>query len=413
LPTQTFWSAGKNPKVNFSLYIARRYLFSKSSNNAINIITIIAAIGVFAGAFSLFIVLSGFSGLKDFSLSFSNEFDPDLKVFPETGKTLNISAEERAKLDQIEGIAAFSEIVEERVFLEYKNKTHTAFIKGVDPNYRRVNNIDSSLVFGTWLAQSEFQVVAGNGIARLLSLNTFDYQDLLSIMVPRPGKGQVTNPTDAFNRENVIVTDIYSVNEDLDSKYIFSNLAFARSLLEIDENQISAIELKLSPNANQEMVRAAVATALDQNITIKNRAQLNETLYKMLNTENLAVYLIFTLVVIIALFNVIGSIIMVILDKRENIKTLHSLGASPNAIKNIFFLQGALMTVVGGIIGLLAALLVVYFQLQYDLVMITPSLPYPVKITFFNILLVLLTIGSLGLIASYIAASQSKKALNV
>ena len=399
--------------MNFSLYIARRYLFSKSSNNAINIITIIAAIGVFAGAFSLFIVLSGFSGLKDFSLSFSNEFDPDLKVFPETGKTLNISAEERAKLEQIEGIAAFSEIVEERVFLEYKNKTHTAFIKGVDPNYRRVNNIDSSLVFGTWLAQSEFQVVAGNGIARLLSLNTFDYQDLLSIMVPRPGKGQVTNPTDAFNRENVIVTDIYSVNEDLDSKYIFSNLAFARSLLEIDENQISAIELKLSPNANQEMVRAAVATALDQNITIKNRAQLNETLYKMLNTENLAVYLIFTLVVIIALFNVIGSIIMVILDKRENIKTLHSLGASPNAIKNIFFLQGALMTVVGGIIGLLAALLVVYFQLQYDLVMITPSLPYPVKITFFNILLVLLTIGSLGLIASYIAASQSKKALSV
>ncbi|QED38424.1 ABC transporter permease [Antarcticibacterium arcticum] len=397
--------------MNFSLYIARRYLFSKSSNNAINIITIIAAIGVFAGAFSLFIVLSGFSGLKDFSLSFSNEFDPDLKVFPETGKTLNITAEERAKLEQIEGIAAFSEIVEERVFLEYKNKTHTAFIKGVDPNYRRVNNIDSSLVFGTWLAQSEFQVVAGNGIARLLSLNTFDYQDLLSIMVPRPGKGQVTNPTDAFNRENVIVTDIYSVNEDLDSKYIFSNIAFARSLLEIDENQISAIEIKLSPNSNPEAVRAALATALDQNITIRNRAQLNETLYKMLNTENLAVYLIFTLVVIIALFNVIGSIIMVILDKRENIKTLHSLGASPNAIKNIFFLQGALMTVVGGIIGLLAAVLVVYLQLQYDLVMITPSLPYPVKITFINILLVLLTIGSLGLLASYIAASQSKKAL--
>ncbi len=397
--------------MNFSLYIARRYLFSKSSNNAINIITIIAAIGVFAGAFSLFIVLSGFSGLKDFSLSFSNEFDPDLKVFPETGKTMNISEEERAKLEQITGIEALSEIIEERVFLEYKNKTHTAFIKGVDARYRRVNNIDSSLVFGTWLAQSEFQVVAGNGIARLLSLNTFDYQDLLSIMVPRPGKGQVTNPTDAFNRENVIVTDIYSVNEDLDSKYIFSNIAFARTLLEMPDEQISAIEIKLAPNADQEVVRAAVTTVLGQNITIKNRAQLNETLYKMLNTENLAVYLIFTLVVIIALFNVIGSIIMVILDKRENIKTLHSLGASPNAIKNIFFLQGALMTVVGGIIGLLAALLVVYLQLQYDLVMITPSLPYPVKITFFNILLVLLTIGSLGLLASYIAASRSKKAL--
>ncbi|MEP6261235.1 MAG: FtsX-like permease family protein [Gillisia sp.] len=397
--------------MNFSLYIARRYLFSKSSNNAINIITIIAAIGVFAGAFSLFIVLSGFSGLKDFSLSFSNEFDPDLKVFPETGKTFILTEEERAKLKTITGINAFSEILEERVFLEYKNKTHTAFIKGVDAGYRRVNNIDSSLVFGTWLTQSEFQVVAGNGIARLLSLNTFDYQDLLSIMVPRPGKGQITNPTDAFNRENVIVTDIYSVNEDLDSKYIFSNIAFARTLLEIPDEQISAIEIKLAPNADQEKVRAEIAAALDQDITIRNRAQLNETLYKMLNTENLAVYLIFTLVVIIALFNVIGSIIMVILDKRENIKTLYSLGATPNAIKNIFFLQGALMTGVGGIIGLLAAMLVVYLQLQYDLVMITPSLPYPVKITLFNILVVLVTIGALGLLASYIAASRSKRAL--
>ena len=397
--------------MNFSLYIARRYLFSKSSNNAINIITIIAAIGVFAGAFSLFIVLSGFSGLKDFSLSFSNEFDPDLKVFPETGKTFILSEEERANLKTISGINAFSEILEERVFLEYKNKTHTAFIKGVDANYRRVNNIDSSLVFGTWLTQSEFQVVAGNGIARLLSLNTFDYQDLLSIMVPRPGKGQITNPTDAFNRENVIVTDIYSVNEDLDSKYIFSNIAFARTLLEMPDEQISAIEIKLAPNADQVKVRTEIAAALDQNITIRNRAQLNETLYKMLNTENLAVYLIFTLVVIIALFNVIGSIIMVILDKRENIKTLHSLGATPNAIKNIFFLQGALMTGVGGIIGLLAAMLVVYLQMQYDLVMITPSLPYPVKITLINIVVVLVTIGALGLLASYIAASRSKKAL--
>ena len=397
--------------MNFSLYIARRYLFSKSSNNAINIITIIAAIGVFAGAFSLFIVLSGFSGLKDFSLSFSNEFDPDLKVFPETGKTFIFTEEERAKLKTITGINAFSETLEERVFLEYKNKTHTAFIKGVDAGYRRVNNIDSSLVFGTWLTQSEFQVVAGNGIARLLSLNTFDYQDLLSIMVPRPGKGQITNPTDAFNRENVIVTDIYSVNEDLDTKYIFSNIAFARTLLEMPDEHISTIEIKLAPNADQEKVRTEIAAALDQKITIRNRAQLNETLYKMLNTENLAVYLIFTLVVIIALFNVIGSIIMVILDKRENIKTLHSLGATPNVIKNIFFLQGALMTGVGGIIGLLAAMLVVYLQMQYDLVMITPSLPYPVKITLINILVVLVTIGALGLLASYIAASRSKKAL--
>lgn len=397
--------------MNFSLYIAKRYLFTKSSNNAINIITIIAAVGVFAGAFSLFIVLSGFSGLKDFSLSFTNEFDPDLKVFPESGKTIIFSEEEKQKLLRIDGIAASSEVVEERIFMDYRSKNHTAFIKGVDANYRRVNKVDSSLVYGTWLNQSEFQVVVGNGISRLLSLSAFDYNNLLDIMVPRPGKGQITNPTSAFNRESVVVTGIYSVNEELDNKYVFSNLAFARELLEMEENEISALEVRLKPEADAEEVASEIKTVFDQEIIVKNRAQLNETLYKMLNTENLAVYLIFTLVLIIALFNVVGSIIMVILDKRENIQTLYSLGASANSIKNIFFMQGALMTIMGGFIGVFFALILVYLQLEFSLVMITPSLPYPVSITLENVLLVLVTIGILGMTASYIAASRSKKAL--
>ena len=399
--------------MNFSLYIARRYLFTKSSNNAINIITIIAAIGVFAGAFSLIIVLSGFSGLKDFSLSFSNEFDPDLKVFPSSGKTIIFSDEEREKLLKIEGITAHSEIIEERVFLNYKSKNHTAFIKGVDANYQKVNNIDSSLVYGNWLTESDFQVVVGNGISRLLTLSAFDYTNLLDIMVPRAGKGQITNPADAFNKESVIVTGVYSVNEELDSKYVFANINFVRKLLELNENQISSIELKLNPGVDQEIVTSQIRKVFDEETVIKNRAQLNETLYKMLNTENLAVYLIFTLVLIIALFNVIGSVIMVILDKRENIRTLYNLGASPNSIKNIFFLQGALLTLAGGTIGLLCGIGLVYLQLQFNLVMITPSLPYPVKIKFTDILLVFLTIGILGLAASYIAASRSQKALEI
>lgn len=397
--------------MSFSLYIARRYLFSKSSNNAINIITIIAAIGVFAAALALFIVMSGFAGLKDFSLSFSNEFDPDLKVFPETGKTFTFSEEERKNFSNISGVSAFSEVIEERVFLEYKTKPHTAFIKGVDTSYRQVNNIDSSLIFSAWLTQNDYQVVVGNGISRVLSLNVSDYQNLLSIMVPRPGKGQITDPTTAFNKEGVIVNDIYSVNEDLDSKYVFSTLSFARQLLELPEDQVSAVEIRLAPGANAENVHTEIKAALSENVIIRNRAQLNETLYKMLNTENLAVYLIFTLVVIIALFNVVGSIIMVILDKRENIKTLYNLGASPSAIKKIFFMQGALMTIVGGILGLLVGIIIVYLQLEFALVMITPTLPYPVQFTFTNVLIVLLTIGTLGILASYIAASRSNMAL--
>lgn len=387
-------------------------MFTKSSNNAINIITVIAAIGVFAGAFSLIIVLSGFSGLKDFSLSFTNEFDPDLKIYPESGKILSLSEDQKTALLKVHGVEAFSEVIEERVFLDYKSKNHTAFIKGVDANYRKVNAVDSSIVFGTWLTQSEFQVVAGNGISRLLSLSTFDYNNLLDIMVPRPGKGQITNAAQAFNRESVIVTGIYSVNEELDNKYIFSNIQFARELLQMEPNEVSALEVRIDPLADIEVLTSEINKIFDSKVLIKDRAQLNETLYKMLNTENLAVYLIFTLVLIIALFNVVGSIIMVILDKRENIITLHNLGATKSSIKNIFFLQGTLMTLVGGILGLLCGLILIYLQLQFNFVMITPSLPYPVKIKLTNIALVFFTISILGISASYIAASRSKSALN-
>lgn len=397
--------------MNFPFYIARRYLFSKSSNNAINIITFIAAIGVFAGAFSLFIVLSGFAGLKDFSLSFSNQYDPDLKVLPETGKTFLLSSEEKQQLQNIEGISQFSEVIEERVFLDFKSKNKTAYIKGVDENYLRVNRLDSAVVFGAWFAKGEAQVVVGNNISRELSLGPFDYSGLLEILVPRPGTGQITDPTNAFNSMNAIASGIYSINEELDDKYLFSSISFARELLELKPDEITALEVKLTPNASPETVKKQIVAVIDEPVLIKNRAQLNDALYKMLNTENLAVYLIFTLVLIIALFNVVGSIIMVILDKRDNIKTLHSLGATPIQIRNIFFAQGVFMTLLGGIFGLLSSIGLIFLQLEYNLVMITPSLPYPVSITLENIMIVLVTITGLGMAASYIAASRSKKAL--
>ncbi len=399
--------------MKFPLYIAKRYLFTKSKSNAINIITVIAAIGVFAGAFSLFIVLSGFSGLRDFSLSFSNEFDPDLKAFPDTGKVLKISEEQQKRLSEIQGIQDYSKVIEERVFLDFKSKNHSAFIKGVDTNYRHVNQIDSAIVYGNWLTNSEPQVVVGNGISRQLDVSIYNYQNLLKIMVPKPGEGQITmtNIQNAFNTKQVIVCGLYSVNEELDDKYIFSKIELARNLLNMEEDEYSAIEFKLKEGANTDQVSEEISKIFNGKVTIKTRTELNDALNKMLNSENLFVYLIFTLVLTIALFNVVGSIIVMILDKRENIKTLHSLGATPSQIKNIFFMQGMLMTCLGGFIGLVVAVILIILQMNFDLVMITPSLPYPVEMKVENVLIVMVTIFVLGLIASYIAAGRSKKAL--
>ena len=391
--------------MKFSLYIAKRYLVSKSSNNAINIITGIAAVGVVVGAMSLFIVLSGFAGLKDFSLQFTSVFDSDLKVSPETGKTFTLSPEQENQLQELTEIESFSKIIEERVFLTFKGKNSIAFIKGVDEYYQRVNQIDSTIIVGGWF-ESPNNAVVGIGISSTLSLGVYDYSDLLEIYVPRPGVGQITDPTQAFNRERVLVSGIYHVNEELNSKYVFTPIELARSLLNLDERDFSSIEIKMGANVREEVVIQKVSEILNQPLTFKNRMQQNDALYKMLNTENLAVYLIFTLVLIIALFNVIANIIMVILDKKHNLKTLLNLGATVNEIRRIFYLQGVLMTVIGGIIGIAIGVIIVLLQLQFDLVMITATLPYPVKIEFFNIGLVFITIVLLGVIASKIASSR-------
>lgn len=400
--------------MNYPLYIAKRYLFSKSSNNAINVITVIAAIGVVVGAMSLFIVLSAFSGLKDFSLQFTNVFDSDLKMVPASGKTIQFTEAISKKLEETEGIETFSRIIEERAFLQYKGKNHIAYIKGVDSNYVKVIPVDSILFLSKWFEPGRNEVVIGTNTSLKLSIGINDYTNLLEIYVPTPGTGQITelNIDKAFNRERVVVAGFYEVNEDVNSKYVFSDFELARSLLALDKEVVSSLEFKLSPEADEAEVKELLTEVFEgQEVLIKNRIQQNDALYKMLNTENIAVYLIFTLVLIIALFNVIGSIIMMILDKRKNIKTLYNLGATLRKIRKIFFLQGTLMTTLGGMLGILLGVIVVWLQLKLPFVYITASLPYPVKLKLINVLVVFATISLLGLIASRIASGRVKESL--
>jgi len=392
--------------MNVALYIAKRYLLTKSSNNAINFISIIAAIGVIIGSASLFIVLSGFAGLKDFSLQFTTLVDPDIKAVPSSGKSFFVSEEELIKLEQSSVIISYSKVIEERIILNFDDKKRTATIKGVDENYNKVNKIDSVIYQGSWLANELNQVVVGWGISNDLSFGVLDYAKTLELYVPKPGKGQITSINSAFNSIKVVNVGIFQINEDLDNKFVFSNLETAQSLLNYKNNQISSIEFKLIKGAEEEDAIDAIQAILGDKVTLKNRTQLNDALYKMLNTENLAVYLIFTLVLIIALFNVIGSIIMMILDKKKSLSTIFNLGATVKDIRKIFFFQGSLMSIVGGVIGLFLGFLVVVLQQTFSLIMITPSLAYPVSVVPHNFIIVLLTISILGIIASKIASRR-------
>ncbi|MDP5081135.1 MAG: ABC transporter permease [Winogradskyella sp.] len=392
--------------MNFPLYIAKRYLFSKSSNNAINIMTLIASGGVIIAAAALFIVLSVFAGLKDYSLQFSSFVDPDLKLMPTEGKSFLFSKDEKASLNAIKGIATYSKIIEERIIIKSENKNLLATLKGVDANYLEVTRIDSMITRGNWISPESNDVVSGWGISNNLSFGIFNYLKPLSLYVPKPGKGQVSSLKGMYNSVYVNNVGLFDINEQLNNEYVFANFDLAKSLLNYNENQLSALEIKLQPDADESEIKSQIETAFPNKFSIKNREELNDALFKMLNTENLAIYLIFTLVIIIALFNVIGAIIMMILDKKKSIHTLFSLGTEPKTIKSIFFWQGSLMTIVSGLIGVTIGMLIVFIQQSFELIMLTPELPYPVRMNVFNILIVLITIFALGIMASKIASQR-------
>jgi lipoprotein-releasing system permease protein len=398
--------------LNFSIYIAKRYLFSKSKNNAINIITGIASVGIIVGTMALFVVLSVFSGLRDFSLSFSNDFDADLKVIPHVGKSFFISSKQENQLKNLKDIASFSKVVEERVLFFFDGKEQVTYLKGVDANFTKTNILSQNNIFnGQWLKPNTYQVVIGYGISQKLSLGLFDFNNPFEVYVPRKGKAVIESEADAFNKTTLIPVGIYAISEDLDSKYVFCDLALAQQLLEFQSNQVSGIEIKLKPNVDETNIIQKLNAIFQNKAEIKNRAQQNATLYKMLNTENIAVYLIFTLVIIIALFNLIGALIMMVLDKKSNLKTLFNLGSEIKDLKKIFLLQGTLLSIIGGVIGLGLGIIVVIIQQQYKLIMITESLAYPVVFTFQNVLIVFGTIVLLGFIASLIASSRVTKKL--
>lgn len=397
--------------MNFSLYIAKRYLKSNSKNTAINTINWIASIGIIAGSMALFVVLSVFSGLIDFSLSFTNTIDPDLKIVPKAGKFLTLTEEETAQMNKLTDITHYSKTVEERLLFTFNDKQQVANLKGVDSLFTKVSTVEEGLYGGQWIEPGTLQVVVGYGISQKLSMGLMDFHNSFQVFVPKAGKGEINTPEDAFLTQTLVPIGMYAISEEIDLKYVFCDLELAQEMLFLKPNQFSSIELKLKPNTDENKVLQQLKAIFKDKVFVKNRAQLNDSLYKMLNTENIAVYLIFTLVIIVVLFNLIGALIMMILEKKANLKTLYNLGTEIKSLKNIFLFQGTLLCFIGALIGLVLGIVIVLMQDYFKLIMITDTLAYPVKLTLQNSIIVLATVTVLGFVASYIAASRVNKKL--
>lgn len=397
--------------MNFPFYVAKRYLRSNTKNTAINIINRIASVGIVVGVAVLFFVLSVFSGLIDFSLSFSNSIDPDLKAQTTVGKSFTITENQFQKIKKLSDVACFSKIAEERVLFSFGDKNQVTYLKGVDSVYTKVSPIQDKVYEKQWFAPNTQEVVVGVGVAEKLGLGLFDANSVLEVFVPKPGEGTIENPDDAFNKAQLLPVGLYSIADDYDFKYVFCDINLAQALLGYNPNQITSLEIKLKPAANEAQTIADLQQILGKKIVIKNKIQQNDTLYKMLNTENIALYLIFTLVIVIALFNLVGALIMMIIDKQNNLKTMHALGVEIKNLRKIFLFQGTLLCVFGGLLGLALGIVLVLLQQQFGFLMVTDTMAYPVKFVFKNVFIVLLTIVPLGFLASWIASSRINRKL--
>ena len=386
--------------MSVALKIAWRYFFSKSGQTVINRINSIALLVIIVATSALMIVLSAFSGLKDFGLSFSNIFDPDFRIIPKLGKTISLDSSKIRRLEKVDGIKAFSPILEEKVFLSFKEKNQVAHLKGVGLDYLNVIRADSLVSVGEWLVPESNAIVAGYGIGADMDLGVYDYGSFLNISIPRKNLNSSLRQNPFYTQQAVTI-GLYQISEDIDKKYIFSTLDFARDLLQYPQNVFSSIEIKASPEANSKDLKKKIQKIMGDSVQIKDRTQINTALYKMLNTEHLAIYLIFTLVLIVALFNVVGALVMMILDKKPQMNILKAMGITQHQLGQTFFLLGMMIVLFGGIIGLVLSSVLILIQ-QWDPFINIPgtSLAYPVKWEFENILIVMGTLLLLGSLAS-------------
>lgn len=395
--------------MNVAFKIAFRYFFSKSRQTVINRINALALILVTVATAALFVVLSAFEGLKDFGLSFTKAFDADYLVQPATGKYLSANPETFNEIENHPAIQSIAPEIETKVFLSFKEKNQVAYLKGVNQNYTQTIAADTLVLMGDWLDFEQPFVVAGFGIANNLSLGVYDYNTPLKIAVPKRRNTAVLSQK-RFNTYSVYVSGLFQISEDLDQKYIFGNIIMAQNLLGLPDNQFTGIQLQVGPDMDKTALHKILSPYFVEDFNLIARNEKNAAYYKMLNTENLATYFIFTLVMVIALFNVVGALIMMILDKKGQIKILLAMGCTPADIQRIFFLLGLFVCAVGGLFGILIGSGVVLVQYYAPFIYVPGTyLPYPVSFLAKNVFIVGSTLGLLGLICALWATRGVKR----
>jgi lipoprotein-releasing system permease protein len=397
-----FWEA-----FNFPFFISKRYIIAKKSHSAINVISLISLFGVAVGTMALIVVLSVFNGFDEIIKELFDSFDPDIKITIAEGKYFIPDSAKYYQIKSIPQIDQIAEVVEENALVQYRDKQYIATLKGVSPNFNQVSGIEKKMRGGKYMLKNgrvPFAVI-GEGVAFYLSVG-LNFSDPLVIYALRRNAEVSMIPEEAINKKLIMPSGIFSIENDFDAKYIILPIDFTREILEYNK-EVTALEIKVKPGSDINYVKKEIQNIVGKSFDVKDRYEQQQIFYKIMESEKWAIFFILTFILIVASLNIIGSLTMLILDKKKDIQTFNNLGADWNSIRKIFLLNGWFSTLAGAVIGLVLGILICYIQIKFGIVKLQGSGTfiidvYPVKIIFKDILLVLGTVAAIGFITSWI-----------
>ncbi|MCD7971958.1 MAG: FtsX-like permease family protein [Candidatus Azobacteroides sp.] len=403
--------------MHLPLLIARRYLFSKKSHSAINFISLVSVCGVAVATMALVCALSVLNGFQDLISGLYNQIDPELKIYPAKGKVFNSQDEKLLELRNWEEIAIISETLEDNGLIKYADRQVIGTVKGVDNNFFHLTDMEEILYAGDFILSDSVANYAtlGIGLASKLGIRV-NYMDPVEVYMPnRTSKVNISNPSTAFNFDYLYVTGIFSIYQPkYDDHYIIVPLAVVREMLDYD-NEVSAIEIKSSPKGDIEKTKKKLQKYLGENYIIKDRQEQQEDAYRVVQIEKWMTFLLLLFILLIATFNVIGSLSMLIIDKKEDVRTLKNLGADKKLIFRIFLFEGWMITLVGALIGIIAGIGLCLLQQHFGFLRLGDGTEafivnaYPVQLQFSDIVIVFLTVILLGLITAWFPAKNASE----
>jgi len=393
--------------LNLSFYIAKRYLFSKKRTNLINIISAISVAGMTIGTIGLIIGLSVFNGFDSLIKSLFSSFDADLKITLAEGKSFDAADPVLSGIRNQKDVLYYAEVVEDNALLRYENRQVLATIKGVSDDFTKMTGLDTMIVDGKFkLTEGDRQfAVIGQGVSYFLSVG-LKQQNPINIYVPQKGRKSGSSLEGSFNQGFIYLAGVFSVQQELDSKYMIVPISFARDIFDM-KGKVNSIELKLKAGADAKEVREAISAKLGSRFMVKTRYQQHDYLYKTMQGEKYAVYLILILILVIASFNIVGSLTMLIIDKKEDIAILQSMGAGKVLIRNIFLFEGWSISLLGALIGTVLGIAICQAQITYGFVKLQGGGSfiidsYPMKIIPFDILLIFCSVILIGFLAAWL-----------